>query len=207
MLVAHLGKITLNNTADMDILTKETSECNDGNVYVAPAHLPTSTYSVEIRDMNICTLDTSGRRQQTSVPRAEQLYSCESAVPVLHDTLVRLKITKYPAIPPGAVIQQQQPESVLLDHQHQCDVESTLDGSLVEVTGSVVNALRVSLTRAQYEQVLDTLKWLAGDDTGQTSSRVREIPVQHKQPAAGALNEITEEVVGELLIIHIHIIS
>lgn len=35
----------------------------------------------------------------------------------------------------------------------------------MEISGSIVTALKVSLTRAQYEQVLETVQWLTSSPT------------------------------------------
>lgn len=179
VLVGHLGKITINNTTFVDNLANQQS-----------TRSRTRTYTVEIRDMSICTLDTSGRRVTLgyglhgTVPRADQLYGCEDAaiaLPILHDTLVRLQVTKYAQ---SQLLQS--PSSVLLfvdaDDKHlPTSTSNTLNDGLLSVSGSVVNALRVSLTRAQYEQVLDTMQWLGKDDSNQQHQHHQQHQMQSVQ--------------------------
>lgn len=138
--VAHLGRISVNNL--------ERQQEGNGNKEV---------WELEVRDMNLYSLDTGTRRVPGPVvPRADQLYSCESlAEPVLHDTVLQLRFVREMlcALDDVAV-------GCLLDAEDVSASDWTANECL-EVTGSVVNALRVSLTRSQYEQLLDTFRSLS----------------------------------------------
>lgn len=208
--MAHLGKITVNNTTDLKDLNRSGSASVDQD-HIEDSPCPEQrTYTVEIRDMNICTLDTSGRRNlstsghyHSAVPRVDQLYNCEDptiALPVLHDTLVRLQVTKYEPNPLA-----QQPSTLLFDDNSNGCRKFTFDasgftGGCLTVTGSVVNALRVSLTRAQYEQVFDTMQWLGNDETTQQQQQQQTAPTGNSSTNVNSpgLTEIVEEdVVGK----------
>ena len=103
--------------------------------------------SLEVRDMNLYSLDVSSKLNQVqgNLPiRAEEMYSCkESGKPILHDTLLRVVVEKEKvtqALPsPGFLSDSDSPPNPIL-----------------QVHGVVVTPLKVSLTRAQYEQLLDT---------------------------------------------------
>lgn len=149
--VAHLGRISVNN------LTKSQNDNSE-------------LWDLEVRDMNLYSLDTAARRVPGPiVTRADQLYSCETlAEPVLHDTVLQLHFVRN---------LKSASNELLLE-------EETNDWESLEVTGSVVNALRVSLTRSQYEQLLDTFKTLSTVEKTKTK--------QSKLP------DITEETAGTL---------
>lgn len=56
------------------------------------------TYILDIRNINAYSLDTRNRKsiRLSALPRAEEFYSCqEDAVPVLHDTAIRVNIIRY----------------------------------------------------------------------------------------------------------------
>lgn len=55
------------------------------------------TYILDIRNINAYSLDTRNRKsiRLSALPRAEEFYSCqEDAVPVLHDTAIRVNIVR-----------------------------------------------------------------------------------------------------------------
>ena len=75
--------------------------------------------------------------------RAEDMYSCkELGKPILHDTLLRVTLER------DIGSRCQSPGFPL-------EVEGTR--GIVEVHGVVVTPLKVSLSRGQYEQLLDTI--------------------------------------------------
>ncbi|XP_033219342.1 vacuolar protein sorting-associated protein 13D isoform X2 [Belonocnema kinseyi] len=102
--------------------------------------------SLEVRDMNLYSLDVSSKlnQVQSNLPvRAEEMYSCkESGKPILHDTLLRVVVEK------ERITQLQSPGFL---------GEDTPPNPILQVHGVVVTPLKVSLTRAQYEQLLDTI--------------------------------------------------
>lgn len=172
--VAHLGKISVNNYQSIDsgsmenLLNKDntiftideensfnnfTMDDDDNSSITLEENLKTfyledsevkenlDTYSIDIRNMNLYSLDTTNRKgfRLSALPRAEEFYSCqEDAIAVLHDTAIRLEITR--------IIEN--PLDMLQE-----DSRDTL-----QVTGSVVRPLRLSLSRKQYEQLLETIE-------------------------------------------------
>ncbi|XP_043480928.1 vacuolar protein sorting-associated protein 13D isoform X1 [Leptopilina heterotoma] len=103
--------------------------------------------SLEVRDMNLYSLDVSSKLSQVhgNLPiRAEEMYSCkESGKPILHDTLLRVVVEK------ERVANEIQSPGFILD-------TDSLN-PIVQVHGTVITPLKVSLTRFQYEQLLDTI--------------------------------------------------
>lgn len=179
--VAHLGKITVTNIKihDEDEETIETpkapnqfdrhiftidEELNStmfsmedihtitDDVYINDDYLKgfdenvesnKETYTIDVRNMNLFSLDTTTRKgfRLSALPRAEEFYSCSTdAVPVLHDTAIRLEIVRSVEASPNPCS----------DHPDEIDI--------VDVTGSVVRPLNLSLSRMQYEQLIDTLE-------------------------------------------------
>lgn len=61
----------------------------------------------------------------------------------------------------------------------------------MQISGSVVNALKLSLTRSQYEQTLDTINWLTTSLDNETHSMV----ITSVRPQ-GVLGDISEEDTG-----------
>lgn len=173
--VAHLGKISVNNyqsaesAGSMENLLKKdntiftideeqsfnnfTMDDDDSSSITLEENLKTfyledsdvkenlDTYSIDIRNMNLYSLDTTNRKgfRLSALPRAEEFYSCqEDAIAVLHDTAIRLEITR--------IIEN--PLDMLQE-----DSRDTL-----QIAGSVVRPLRLSLSRKQYEQLLETIE-------------------------------------------------
>lgn len=101
------------------------------------------TYVMDVRNMNLFSLDTMTRKgfRMSALPRAEEFYSCQQdAVPVLHDTAIRLEIIR-----------------VIGDTMDMySDVYDTKD--TLQITGSVVKPLNLSLSRMQYEQLIETIE-------------------------------------------------
>ncbi|GAB0099028.1 Vacuolar protein sorting-associated protein 13D [Sergentomyia squamirostris] len=104
-----------------------------------------NTYVIDIRNMNLFSLDTNNRKRTLSqrnraLPRAEEFYSCqEDGVAILHDTAIRLDITK---------VTESWTEKTMKGQIDNCDT--------LAINGSVVKPLHLSLTRHQYEQLLET---------------------------------------------------
>lgn len=77
------------------------------------------------------------------MPRAEEFYSCqEDAVPVLHDTAIHLNIIRTYDNPSIDLMSDMGNESI----------------ETLKVTGSVVKPLTLSLSRREYEQLLETIE-------------------------------------------------
>ncbi|XP_066151224.1 intermembrane lipid transfer protein Vps13D isoform X2 [Euwallacea fornicatus] len=171
--VAHLGKIRIDNSRDNTINGDGFDEYRKEN------------YDIEVRDMNIFSLNTKTRRipGPSSITKPHILYSCKSlAKPILHDTMLQLNVLR----------------KIRLNETTNCDDdefrfdlaedEDYAENSPQkwEISGSIVTALKVSLTRSQYEQVLDTVQWV-------TSSPILADchPLGHKQQSG--LSDIYEE--------------
>lgn len=156
--VAHLGRISVSNEGH-DI------------------------YDVNVRDMNLYSLDTATRRTTgPGVPRSEILYACnEIAEPVLHDTELRIR-----TVISGAIDDNEQEFNVIGFERS----DHTKSSGRLEITGSVVNELSVTLTRAQYEQVLDTFASLTNGNDSETES------LKKVQSRSKHLQGIDEEDVG-----------
>lgn len=181
--VAHLGKITVTNIKitdedDGNVVTPKPSHHLDRQIFTIDEELNNSTmfsmddlhtlstddvyinddylrgfdedvvaeketYTIDVRNMNLFSLDTTTRKgfRLSALPRAEEFYSCTTdALPVLHDTAIRLEIVRSVEATPNPCS----------DHPDEIDI--------VEVTGSVVRPLNLSLSRMQYEQLIDTLE-------------------------------------------------
>uniref|UniRef100_A0A8D8VB54 Vacuolar protein sorting-associated protein 13D n=1 Tax=Cacopsylla melanoneura TaxID=428564 RepID=A0A8D8VB54_9HEMI len=160
--VAHLGRISLSK----DNILSDPLGGNLGDQWLlddTASSIIKQKYSLEIRDMNLYSLNTKLRTNVTNqseyeLLRIDKLYSClDGGKPVLHDTVIQLSIERH-TIPS-------------LMHQSQDDLSCDLDDVATgytsserqenfQITGSVVTPLRVSLSRQQYEQLLDTIDTL-----------------------------------------------
>lgn len=138
--------------------------------------LESETYVMDVRNMNLFSLDTMTRKgfRMSALPRAEEFYSCQQdAVPVLHDTAIRLEIIR-----------------IIGDTMDvYSDVYDTKD--TLQITGSVVKPLNLSLSRIQYEQLIETIEnvFKVPNDLVRPPS---EVP-QHVQPD---FNELTEPTIN-----------
>ncbi|XP_076684056.1 vacuolar protein sorting 13D isoform X4 [Andrena cerasifolii] len=114
-----------------------------------PGSMAKHKVTLEVRDMNLYSLEISSNLNQvhSNLPlRAEQMYSCkESGKPILHDTVLRIVVEKESTLA--------QSPSFFLDN----DFSSN---PIVQVHGVVMTPLKVSLSRGQYEQLLDTINRL-----------------------------------------------
>nr|CAD7268211.1 unnamed protein product [Timema shepardi] len=142
VLVAHLGKITISNSRD------DEDHANNWGVVVRRER-----YIIEIRDMNLYSLDTD-LRVNSCLPlvpmRAEKLYSCtKDGKPILHDTMIHLVLDR------NVVCQSDSVPSLLLGED--AELHKTEQHDVLHISGSVVTPLKVSLSRQQYEQLLDSV--------------------------------------------------
>lgn len=124
------------------------------------------TYVMDVRNMNLFSLDTMTRKgfRLSALPRAEEFYSCQQdAVPVLHDTAIQLEIVR-----------------VVGDPMVYSDAYDTKD--TLQITGSVVKPLNLSLSRMQYEQLLETIENLLNFKIPGDLVRPPSEGSQHTQP-------------------------
>lgn len=126
--VAHLGTMSLRHEPHLGSMAKH-------------------KVTLEVRDMNLYSLEVStntGQPQNNLPMRAEEMYSCkESGRPILHDTTLKILVEKQNTLT--------QSMSFLLDID-----DYTSNSPIVQVNGAVITPLKVSLSRGQYEQLLDT---------------------------------------------------
>lgn len=103
------------------------------------------TYILDVRNINAYSLDTRSRKgfRLSALPRAEEFYSCrEDATPVLYDTAIRLNIIRSFEMPSIDLLSDIPSESK----------------ELIQINGSVIKPLNLSLSRGQYEQLMETIE-------------------------------------------------
>ncbi|XP_020286741.1 vacuolar protein sorting-associated protein 13D isoform X3 [Pseudomyrmex gracilis] len=144
--VAHLGTMSLRHEPHLGSMSKH-------------------KVTLEVRDMNLYSLEISatvGQSQNNLPMRAEEMYSCkESGKPILHDTTLKILVEKQSMLT--------QSMNFLLDDS--CG-EFTSNSPIVQVHGAVITPLKVSLSRGQYEQLLDTTNRLFSMPTVTTAAAV-----------------------------------
>ncbi|XP_055378948.1 intermembrane lipid transfer protein Vps13D [Condylostylus longicornis] len=167
VLVAHLGKIIVSNyQQDVNIastpcfsnLNKSFDETeiftideddiamnHRSSEFLDYANVKTTKefYMIDVKNVNLFSLDTSKRKgfRLSALPRAEEFYSCQSdAVAILHDTAIRLEITKY------------------TNGNDILNTSTKPENNNIFVEASVTQTLQISLSRKQYEQVLETIE-------------------------------------------------
>ncbi|XP_057336557.1 intermembrane lipid transfer protein Vps13D isoform X1 [Microplitis mediator] len=129
--VAHLGTMSLQHEPSADLMAKQTA-------------------SLEVRDMNLYSLDVTARVGNSTAalpPRAEDTYSCkDSGRPILHDTSLKITIEKVNAA------------NSLHGSCFFIDQDISISSQpIFQVHGVITTPLKVSLSRTQYEQLLDTV--------------------------------------------------
>lgn len=124
--VAHLGTMSLQHEPHSTSMAKH-------------------KLTLEVREMNLYSLEISANIGQihNNLPlRAEEIYCCkESGKPILHDTILKIVVEKENTLA--------QSPSFLLDNEFS-------NNPVVQVHGIMMTPLKVSLSREQYEQLLDT---------------------------------------------------
>uniref|UniRef100_A0AAR5PHD2 UBA domain-containing protein n=1 Tax=Dendroctonus ponderosae TaxID=77166 RepID=A0AAR5PHD2_DENPD len=179
--VAHLGKIRISNEPQN---VSQDSIKNGNSLTYDEYHK--EHYDIEIRDMNIYSLNTQSRRVPGPIIcRPEVMYSCRTlAKPILHDTMLQLNVLR-------EIQMRNSSESILLEDEED---ENLTDqpSEKMEISGSIVTALKMSLTRAQYEQVLDTVQWLTSSPVLNDFHRISSLSFIQQ----GTLTDIREEDTG-----------
>ncbi|XP_075164386.1 vacuolar protein sorting 13D [Haematobia irritans] len=136
VLVANLGKITVCNKMYMPkkAVANTLSE-------ILPHEHQKITYFIDVRNINLFSLNTYKRRVlgMKVFPRVSEIYSCEEdAVPILHDTALLFQF--------------------VYESRTEC-IGSTSNTSTLLIEGSVTQNLDVSLSRYQYEQLMESLNY------------------------------------------------
>lgn len=125
--------------------------------------------------------------------RPEILYSCATlAKPILHNTVLQLSIIR--ELSHAISTRQHSYSNLFLDddeNDSKEDPQDTFGSENIHITGSVVTSLKVSLTRSQYEQLLDTVQWLTS-----CQKLIDESNVKTNQRHGSALSNICEEDTG-----------
>ncbi|XP_046414322.1 vacuolar protein sorting-associated protein 13D isoform X1 [Neodiprion fabricii] len=151
--VAHLGTMALQHDPPIDQTANQ-------------------KLTLEVRDMNLYSLDTSLKGNLvtgTSPMRAEEMYCCkEYGKPILHDTGLRIALEKEHA-------------SLVMTPSFSLECEHP-NNPVIQVRGTVVTPLKVSLSRGQYEQLLDTVHRLVN------SSNIELVPTEQKSTSAKVSN-------------------
>ncbi|XP_026669305.1 vacuolar protein sorting-associated protein 13D isoform X1 [Ceratina calcarata] len=114
-----------------------------------PGSMAKHKLTLEVKDMNLYSLEISANVGQvhSNLPlRAEEIYCCkQSGKPILHDTVLKVVVEKENALA--------QSPSFFIDNEFS-------NNPIVQVHGVVMTPLKVSLSRGQYEQLLDTINRL-----------------------------------------------
>lgn len=187
VLVAHLGQITINNEEkitrtlnqsfdDHEIFTIDEDDFVEFDRQDIPSHetlKKSSIYSIDVRNMNLFSLDTTNRKgfRFSALPKAEEFYSCQKdAVCILDDTAISLKLTK------------NSEDNVTMQSMDESEYNT------LHIEGTVTQALQISLTRTQYEQLLETMNNifkvppdLVPSSADSTTSQPTENPIDKKQ--------------------------
>uniref|UniRef100_A0A0A9WG36 Vacuolar protein sorting-associated protein 13D n=3 Tax=Lygus hesperus TaxID=30085 RepID=A0A0A9WG36_LYGHE len=165
--VSHLGSITVKN-ADIS----PASSPWDVNPNIV------QKYIVNISAINLYTIDISKRLThpflsssalgEASLMRAEELYGSKNdGAPVLHNTSVQLYVirelnhSKFRL--QEDILMESMGESSIMDHQE-----------TLTIKGSVVNPIKFSLTRSQYEQLLQTVDTLLMEGKSTEEKKVED---------------------------------
>ena len=164
VLVAHLGQITVSNQLLSGWDLRDDPSVPLGSTKVA-------RYNVQVHHVNLNSLNLETKLQRKSGSTndlteksilsmtALHLYdSSKFGVPILHDTNLEIIVDK---IEKGNMLRKTEsfysgfyvdPDSSFLEGLE----DNSTD--LIQVKGKVINPLKVSLSRNQYQQLLDTLK-------------------------------------------------
>ncbi|XP_053625592.1 intermembrane lipid transfer protein Vps13D isoform X2 [Plodia interpunctella] len=96
-------------------------------------------YRIRVRDISLASLDVAEqlKTHQLSGENMSQIYDVSRGKPVLHNTALQLSISYADTELDGAVI-------------NQC-----------EIRGKIVGSLQISARREQYEQMLETIRWIS----------------------------------------------
>ena len=179
VLVAHLGFITIQNELiDDPVLLQD-----DPNL--PPNSLKLDRIAIKVNDMNVHSLDLSekikktfkrkrSRRKRenetidnmdilTELERlnAEQMYSIVSpAIPILHDTAIDLCVNKIKQDRSPLEKEESYSSFVMsdLDITLNNDQDKRREKELYQLKAKVMNELKISLHRCQYEQVLESMR-------------------------------------------------
>ena len=132
VLVAHLGQITARNSL------VQHSDCEDQCQLSGGSDL-VERFTIQVVKVNLTSLnlETKLKKGNDAMPDIHQMTaqnlfdSSKYGIPILHDTNLEVTVDK---------------------------MGKDAEEKLTQIKGRVVNPLKVSLSRPQYQQLLDTLK-------------------------------------------------
>ncbi len=190
VLVGHLGNISIRNS-----VLDEGTTAVASTPTVSLFENATEKIHMEIRDMNVYSVDLDKQQHKDSLPsqnstRKYELFSLEQAaseelapssygIQVLHDTVIQLTIQKIQPTPPyinppdstldlefmaaeefvfkgnASTPASSQPLGAAQDQDQSSSQNET--ASVLKIKGKVVTPLKLVLSKAVYEQILQTL--------------------------------------------------
>lgn len=181
--VGHLGKISVSNNYSNEQKNSYQYDCFDSRM---------EYYDIEIRDMNIFSLDTNSRRVPGQLGnRPDVLYNCKAlAKPILHDTMLQLKIER--ELGKSSITKDNSINNLLLEEETNTNnYNSAGSGAFLQFSSLIVTPLRVSLTRSQYSQLLETLDWLTSSPKLSDVQAVSRVHAKHPAVLFGISEEDT----------------
>ena len=200
VLVGHLGEIRVRN----EVITG--NELMNEQL-VVPDCERIDRVMIQIKDMNVHSLNLTEKfenhgddslnllshfRDLTS----QNLYSCltSAAIPILHDTELEIRGDKIARS--GNLVKESSSYNSFMFGD--LDVNLTEDFSkssnLIQIQGKVVNPLKLSLLRSQYEQILDSVKSIIEHESEHNedlSSKSRKASFKDASLDASANEEVT----------------
>jgi vacuolar protein sorting-associated protein 13D len=160
VLVAHLGKITINNNSH-DAMQKE--EEDRSVIY----H---ERLSVEAKDMNLYAVDIDNPKSKVEISLDQStMYKSvynqsECGVPIMHDTTVKIMID----LGHTNVSQEQELETVYLGEESvksACSLSKNVTSqNVIDVLAKISTPIKLELCKGVYEQVLQTVDNLTYDE-------------------------------------------
>ena len=159
VLVAHLGQITVKNeflhsfqVCEDPSFPNETSRVDRYNIQVHRINVNSMNLESKFKKRNM----SNGIEKDLHAITALDLYdSSKHGVPILHDTHLEINVNRITF--GNSFVETGSISSTLCDSKL-VNCENVDDIDLIQVRGGVVNPLKVSLSRNQYQQLLDTLK-------------------------------------------------
>ena len=128
VLVAHLGKISLQNSQPQPMMSVEDKD----KIHVDVRHV--SLYSLNFDEV---------RQKLSGLSRIDMCMRTDIGHQILQDTMVQFTVDR------------RQPQTLL--HDFAMQEEALPKQTEVIINGKVVNPLRVNLSKSQYEQILKTV--------------------------------------------------
>lgn len=157
VLVAHLGKITINNSHD----AMQEEEEDRSVIY----H---ERLSVEAKDMNLYAVDIDNPKSKVEISldhsaMYKSVYNQgDCGVPIMHDTTVEIVI----GLGHTNVSQEQEIETVYLGEESfkSSPAKTVASQNVMEVLAKISTQIKLELCKGVYEQVLETVDNLTYDE-------------------------------------------